>query len=94
MATSVKAAVRSPASTHRCELYYNEVQHLAAGQRDGHLRMVKMLKAEGIRIDGIGMRDTGDSTYPERESTRVGDRRVRGSGRKVRLPSSTSTSCR
>ena len=37
------------------ELYYNDFNAWRPAKRDGIVRMVKMLKAAGIRIDGVGM---------------------------------------
>lgn len=37
------------------ELYYNEFNAWRPAKRDGILRLVRMLKKEGIRIDGVGM---------------------------------------
>ena len=37
------------------ELYYNDFNAWRPAKRDGIVRMVKMLQAAGIRIDGVGM---------------------------------------
>jgi len=37
------------------ELYYNDYNEWYPGRRDAIVEMIKELKAEGIRIDGIGM---------------------------------------
>ena len=37
------------------ELYYNDYNTETPAKRDGIVRMVKMLQAAGLRIDGIGM---------------------------------------
>jgi endo-1,4-beta-xylanase len=37
------------------ELYYNDYNEWFAGKRDGIVQLVRNLKADGIRIDGIGM---------------------------------------
>ena len=37
------------------ELYYNDFNTFKPAKRDGIVRLVKMLQAEGLRIDGVGM---------------------------------------
>ena len=37
------------------ELYYNDFNVWRPAKRDGIMRMVRMLKKEGIRIDGVGI---------------------------------------
>jgi endo-1,4-beta-xylanase len=64
----VKAAFRfaseyAPAT----ELYYNDFNAWRPAKRDGIVRMVKMLQAEGIRIDGIGMQGHWGLNYPKTE---------------------------
>jgi endo-1,4-beta-xylanase len=49
------------------ELYYNEFNEWRPEKRDGIVRMVKMLQAEGIRIDGIGMQAHWGLNYPKAE---------------------------
>jgi endo-1,4-beta-xylanase len=49
------------------ELYYNDFNTWRPAKRDGIVRMVKMLKAEGIRIDGIGMQGHWGLNYPKTE---------------------------
>jgi len=39
----------------RAELYYNDFSTETPAKRDGIVRMVKMLQANGLRIDGVGM---------------------------------------
>jgi endo-1,4-beta-xylanase len=46
------------------ELYYNDFNTWRPEKRDGIVRMVKMLKAAGIRIDGIGMQGHWGLDYP------------------------------
>jgi endo-1,4-beta-xylanase len=46
------------------ELYYNEYNAWRPSKRDGILRLVRMLQAEGIRIDGVGMQGHWGLYYP------------------------------
>ena len=46
------------------ELYYNDFNAWRPSKRDGIVRMVKMLQAAGIRIDGIGMQGHWGLDYP------------------------------
>jgi endo-1,4-beta-xylanase len=47
------------------ELYYNDFNAWRPEKRDGIVRMVKMLQAEGIRIDGVGMQGHWGLHYPD-----------------------------
>lgn len=49
------------------ELYYNDFNAWRPAKRDGIVRMVKMLQAEGIRIDGIGIQGHWGLNYPKTE---------------------------
>ena len=49
------------------ELYYNDFNAWRPAKRDVIVRMVKMLQAEGIRIDGIGMQGHWGLNYPKNE---------------------------
>lgn len=49
------------------ELYYNEYNAWRPSKRDGILRLVRMLQAEGIRIDGVGMQGHWGLYYPKSE---------------------------
>lgn len=49
------------------ELYYNDFNAWRPTKRDGIMRMVRMLKKEGIRIDGIGMQGHWGLNYPKKE---------------------------
>lgn len=49
------------------ELYYNDFNAWRPAKRDGIVRMVKMLQAEGIRIDGIGIQGHWGLNYPKNE---------------------------
>ncbi|MEY4589379.1 MAG: hypothetical protein RL497_1455 [Pseudomonadota bacterium] len=51
----------------KTELYYNDFNAWRPAKRDGIVRMVKMLQAEGIRIDGIGMQGHWGLNYPKTE---------------------------
>ena len=46
------------------ELYYNDFNAWRPEKRDGIVRMVKMLQAHGIRIDGIGIQGHWGLNYP------------------------------
>jgi endo-1,4-beta-xylanase len=64
----VKAAFRFASQyAPGAELYYNDFNAWRPAKRDGIARMVKMLKAEGIRIDGIGMQGHWGLNYPKTE---------------------------
>jgi endo-1,4-beta-xylanase len=64
----VKAAFRF-ASRYApgAELYYNDFNAWRPAKRDGIVRMVKMLQAEGIRIDGVGMQGHWGLNFPRTE---------------------------
>jgi endo-1,4-beta-xylanase len=49
------------------ELYYNDFNAWRPEKRDGIVRMVKMLQAEGIRIDGVGMQGHWGLNFPRTE---------------------------
>jgi len=49
------------------ELYYNDFNAWRPAKRDGIVRMVKMLQAAGIRIDGVGMQGHWGLNYPTAE---------------------------
>jgi endo-1,4-beta-xylanase len=49
------------------ELYYNDFNAWRPAKRDGIVRMVKTLQAEGIRIDGVGMQGHWGLNYPRTE---------------------------
>jgi endo-1,4-beta-xylanase len=54
--TLVKYAFKyAQQSAPNTELYYNEFNAWRPAKRDGIMRLVRMLKKEGIRIDGVGM---------------------------------------
>jgi endo-1,4-beta-xylanase len=46
-------------------LYYNDFNAWRPAKRDGIVRMVKMLLAAGIRIDGVGMQGHWGLDYPK-----------------------------
>ncbi|MCH7412418.1 endo-1,4-beta-xylanase [Belliella sp. R4-6] len=46
------------------ELYYNDYSMANPGKRDGVVKMVKNLQAQGIKIDGIGMQGHIGLEYP------------------------------
>lgn len=49
------------------ELYYNDFNAWRPTKRDGIMRMVRMLQAEGIRIDGIGIQGHWGLNFPKTE---------------------------
>lgn len=49
------------------ELYYNDFNAWRPAKRDGIVRMVKMLQAEGIRIDGVGIQGHWGLNFPKTE---------------------------
>lgn len=49
------------------ELYYNDFNAWRPAKRDGIVRLVKMLQAEGIRIDGVGIQGHWGLNYPKTE---------------------------
>ena len=64
----VKAAFRFASQyAPGAELYYNDFNAWRPAKRDGIVRMVKMLQAERIRIDGIGMQGHWGLNYPKTE---------------------------
>lgn len=66
--TLVKAAFRYASQyAPNAELYYNDFNAWRPSKRDGIVRMVKMLQAEGLRIDGVGMQGHWGLNYPKNE---------------------------
>ena len=64
----VKAAFKYAAQyAPNTELYYNDFNAWRPAKRDGIVRLVKMLQAEGIRIDGIGIQGHWGLNYPKTE---------------------------
>ncbi len=51
-----------------CELYYNDFSMAHAGKRDAVVAMVEKLRAEGVRIDGIGMQGHLSMNWPSPEA--------------------------
>ncbi|MDQ8204108.1 endo-1,4-beta-xylanase [Pelagicoccus sp. SDUM812003] len=49
------------------ELYYNDFNAWRPAKRDGIVRMVKMLQAEGIRIDGVGIQAHWGLNFPKNQ---------------------------
>ena len=47
------------------ELYYNDYNLWRPSKLDGVIRLVKMLQAEGIRIDGVGIQAHWGLNYPD-----------------------------
>jgi endo-1,4-beta-xylanase len=64
----VKAAFRFAAQyAPGAELYYNDFNAWRPEKRDGIVRLVRMLQAEGIRIDGVGIQGHWGLNYPRNE---------------------------
>jgi endo-1,4-beta-xylanase len=64
----VKAAFRFASEyAPGAELYYNDFNAWRPAKRDGIVRMVKMLQAAGIRIDGVGMQGHWGLNFPKTE---------------------------
>jgi endo-1,4-beta-xylanase len=49
------------------ELYYNDFNAWRPIKRDGIMKMVRMLKKQGVRIDGIGIQGHWGLNYPKKE---------------------------
>jgi len=49
------------------ELYYNDFNVWRPAKRDGIARMIRMLKKEGIRVDGVGIQGHWGLNYPKKE---------------------------
>lgn len=49
------------------ELYYNDFNAWRPQKRKGIMRMIKMLKQEGIRIDGVGIQGHWGLNFPKNE---------------------------
>ncbi len=66
--TLVKQAFRFAATyAPGAELYYNDFNTWRPAKRDGIVRLVRMLKREGVRIDGVGMQAHWGLHYPRAE---------------------------
>ncbi|ASM50205.1 hypothetical protein PESP_a2204 [Pseudoalteromonas espejiana DSM 9414] len=64
--TMVKAAFKyAQQYSPNTELYYNDFNAWRPAKRDGIIRMIKMLKKEGIRIDGIGIQAHWGLNFPK-----------------------------
>ena len=47
------------------ELYYNDYSMAKPGKREAVCRLIKNLKAKGLRIDGVGMQSHNGLDYPD-----------------------------
>ncbi|WP_351188766.1 endo-1,4-beta-xylanase [Shewanella sp. TB4-MNA-CIBAN-0142] len=66
--TLVKAAFKYAAEyAPNTELYYNDFNAWRPEKRDSIVRMINMLKAEGIRIDGVGIQAHWGLNFPKTE---------------------------
>jgi endo-1,4-beta-xylanase len=57
------AAVADP----KAELYYNDYNLEIPAKREGAIRLIKNLKAKGVKVDGIGMQGHWGLTFPSLE---------------------------
>ena len=64
MKASFKLAAKYAPNT---ELYYNDFNAWRPKKRDGIIRMINMLKKEGIRIDGIGIQGHWGLNFPKNQ---------------------------
>lgn len=67
------------------ELYYNDYNEWHAGKRDAIVGMVKSLKDEGIRIDGVGMQAHMGLEYPTVEEYEAAIEAYHGAGVNVMI---------
>lgn len=67
------------------ELYYNDFNTWRPTKRDGIVRMVRMLKREGIRVDGIGMQGHWGLNYPSLEHIEAAIDSFASTGAKVMI---------
>ena len=66
--TLVREAFRLAAQyAPNAELYYNDFNAWRPAKRDGIVRMIKMLKQAGIRIDGVGIQAHWGLNFPKTE---------------------------
>ncbi|WP_440874143.1 endo-1,4-beta-xylanase [Thalassotalea sp. PLHSN55] len=66
--TLVKAAFKyAQQYAPNTELYYNDFNAWRPEKRDGIVRMVKMLQAAGIRIDGVGIQAHWGLNFPSNQ---------------------------
>ncbi len=49
------------------ELYYNEYNNEKPGKLEGCVRLIRKLKAKGLRIDGVGLQAHSDMNYPSKK---------------------------
>lgn len=49
------------------ELYYNDFNMFAKGKREGVVKMLRVFKAKGIRIDAVGLQSHGSLNSPKIE---------------------------
>lgn len=59
-----EAFAAAAAAAPGAELYYNDFNTWRPAKRDGIVRLVRMLKQHGLRIDGIGMQGHWGLNYP------------------------------
>jgi endo-1,4-beta-xylanase len=51
----------------KAELYYNDYNLEIPAKREGAIRLIKKLKAKGVKVDGIGMQGHWGLTFPTLE---------------------------
>ncbi|MDA3882709.1 MAG: endo-1,4-beta-xylanase [Bacteroidales bacterium] len=51
-----------------CELYYNDYNLVNTPKREGAIRIIKELQAQGVKIDGVGMQGHWNLNWPSLEA--------------------------
>src|SRR5690606_29009652 len=67
------------------ELYYNDFNAWKPKKRDGIIRMVRMLRSKGIKIDGIGIQGHWGLNYPAEKYIREAIEAYAAEGLKVMI---------
>jgi endo-1,4-beta-xylanase len=67
------------------ELYYNDYNEWHVGKRDAIVKMVKILKSNGFRIDAVGMQGHIGMDYPELEEYKAAIDTYTAAGVKVMI---------
>ncbi len=69
----------------KAELYYNDYSMAKPGRRDAVVRMVRQLKQQGVRVDGIGMQGHMTMDYPALKDFETSIVAFVGTGAKVMI---------
>lgn len=67
------------------ELYYNDFNTWRPSKRDGIVRLVRMLKQQGLRIDGVGMQGHWGLDYPSAQDIEAAIDSFAATGAKVSI---------